>query len=185
MKIVWAAVYLNVVLLAAATSSLGQTSGVPSGPQKTCRQVAQGFYDWYVTFALKVQDSDASDVALRDKPSVFSPELFRALKEDSQAQQKADGDLVGLDFDPFLNTQDPAPRYVLGNVTAKADRCTVEVQSVDSGRTSLKPNVVAELALKDGKWLFVNFHYGKSQWSADENLVAILKKLREDRERRK
>ncbi len=182
MKVLRVAVYMVLVLLAAPVISLGQTSH-SSEPAKACRQVAQGFYDWYVTFALKVQDSDASDVALRDKPSVFSPDLFRALQEDSQAQAKAHGDLVGLDFDPFLNTQDPAQHYVLRNVTAKGDNCRVDVHSVDSGRTSSKPNVVAELELIDGKWLFVNFHYGKSQWSADENLIAILKKLREDREK--
>ncbi|HET7841720.1 MAG TPA: hypothetical protein VFM21_08945 [Terriglobia bacterium] len=184
MKILRAAVYLNLVLLAASARTFGQAT-LSSEPAKSCREVAQDFYDWYVPIVLKEQESDASDVALRDKPSVFSPELIRALNEDSQAQQKADGDLVGLDFDPFLNTQDPAQHYVLRDVSAKGDKCLVDVHSIDSGRTSPKPNVVAELARKDGKWRFVNFHYGKSQWSADENLIDTLKKLREDREQHK
>lgn len=184
MKILKTAVYLSLVLLVAPGISLGQTSG-SSEPAKACRQVAQGFYDWYVPIALKEEEASASDIALRDKPSVFSPELVRALNEDSQAQQKADGDLVGLDFDPFLNSQDPAQHYVLRNVTVKGDKCMVEVHSEVTGRTSPKPDVVAELSLKSGRWLFVNFHYGKSKWSDDENLVAILKKLREGREQRK
>lgn len=184
MKILRAADLLSLVLLAAATSSLAQTSH-PSEPAKTCRQVAQGFYDWYVPMALKEKEMSSSDVAMRDKASLFSPELVRALSEDSQAQRKTEDEIVGLDFDPFLNTQDLSEHYVLRNVTAKGDKCMAEVHSVESGRTSPKPDVVAELALKDGKWVFVNFHYGKSQWSADENLVDILRKLREDRERQK
>lgn len=184
MKILRAAVYLNLVLLAGAASSLGQTSGL-SVPAKACREVAQSFYDWYVPMALKEKEMSYSDVAMRDKASLFSPELIRALNEDSQAQKKTEDEIVGLDFDPFLNTQDLAQHYVLRNVTAKGDQCMVDVHSVESGRTSSKADVVAELALKDGKWIFVNFHYGKSQWSADENLIDILRKLREDREQRK
>jgi hypothetical protein len=184
MRILRTAVYLILGLLAAATGSLGQTSRL-SEPAKSCRDVAQSFYDWYVPMALKEKEMSSSDVAVRDKASLFSPELVRALNEDSQAQKKTEDEIVGLDFDPFLNTQDLAQHYVLRNVTAKGDKCMVDVHSVESGQVSPKPDVVAELARKDGKWVFVNFHYGKSQESSDENLVAILRKLRQDREQHK
>jgi hypothetical protein len=36
-----------------------------------------------------------------------------------------------------------------------------------------------ELALKDGQWVFVNFHYGKSDQSEDDNLISTLKRLRQ------
>lgn len=101
------------------------------------------------------------------------------LKEDSEAQAKAVGDIVGLDFDPFLYTQDPANRYALGKITTKGESCLVEV-----GRPQQrieKPAVTAELVYRHDQWVFTNFHYGKSAYSQDENLLAILKKLQADR----
>jgi len=34
-----------------------------------------------------------------------------------------------------------------------------------------------------GRWLFVNFHYGKRQHAADENLVNTLKSLQANRQK--
>jgi hypothetical protein len=152
-------------------------AGSPPDLQKSCRDFVQGFYDWYVPKALKVNVRPAN-LVLKYKSSAFSPELVRALQEDSEAQAKSPHQLVGLDFDPFLNSQDPSQRYVVGNVTVKGDRYWVEVYSITLGKRSPKPDVVPELMLKDGQWIFMNFHYGKSERSADENLVSTLKALR-------
>jgi hypothetical protein len=77
---------------------------------ESVRGFVQGFYDWYVPKALDHKIFRAWDLALKTKSSVFSPELAQALREDSAAQDKAEkGELVGLDFDPFLNSQDPRP----------------------------------------------------------------------------
>jgi hypothetical protein len=149
----------------------------PQDLQKSCRDFVQGFYDWYVPKALKVNVRPA-DLVLKYKSSAFSPELLRALREDSEAQARSPEKLVSLDFDPFLNTQDPSQRYVVGSITLKGDRYWAEVYSVTLGRKSAMPAVVAELTLKNGQWMFVNFHYGKSERSADENLVSTLKALR-------
>jgi hypothetical protein len=46
--------------------------------------------------------------------SQFESGLLAALKEDVAAQAAAKGEIVGLDFDPFLNTQDPAESYEVG-----------------------------------------------------------------------
>jgi hypothetical protein len=167
-------------LLAASSSFAGQ--GTPSqDARKSCRDFVQAFYDWYVPVALKHGRVRPADVALKNKGSEFSPELARALREDSEAQAKVKGDLVGLDFDPFLNSQDPSERYVVGNITPKGDRYWVEIYSLTSGKKSEKPDVVPELTFKDGRWIFVNFHYGQGEHSEDENLVSTLKILRADR----
>jgi hypothetical protein len=59
--------------------------------------------------SLKDGTDTAWNLAIKTKSSVFSPQLALALKEDSAAQAKAEGEIVGLDFDPFLNSQDPWP----------------------------------------------------------------------------
>ena len=151
---------------------------------KSCREFVETFYAWYVAKALSHGPVPASDVTLKDKPYVFSSELFQQLSEDSDAQEKAPGDLVGLDFDPFLDTQEgPAERYVAERITRKGGRYWVEVHGVRDGKESGSPDVTPELILKDGRWIFVNFHYqdpSRPGWSWD--LLRELKDLRRYRE---
>jgi len=141
----------------------------------------QGFYDWYLKQTLNEKAGPASDLALKYKSSSFAPELLRRLKEDSAAQAKVSGEIVGLDFDPFLNAQDVGERYVVGKITPKQGSYWAEVYGVWNGKKSQKPDVVPELIFKDRHWLFVNFHYGKSKYPENENLLSILRVLREDR----
>jgi hypothetical protein len=150
--------------------------------QESCRGFAQDFYDWYVPKALSpTRDGPTSDVAaLKEKPDAFGPELSRLLREDWEAQEKVTGFTVGLDFDPFLFGQDPAEHYVIRNIVSKGDRCWVDVYSIPP-LSSQKPNVVAELVLRDGRWRFVNFHYPDS--GPNENLLSVLKFLRTNRQK--
>jgi hypothetical protein len=146
--------------------------------EKSCRDFVQSFYDWYVA---KEQSDGDSEYALvsKYKSQEFSPEILRQLREDFEAQAKVTGELVGLDFDPFLGDQDRGDRYVVGKITRKSNSYWVEVYRIESGNQGPKPNVFAELILlKDARWLFVNFHY-----SEDADLLSILKSLREDRQR--
>ena len=100
------------------------------------------------------------------------------MKEDSEARAKVPGDIVGLDFDPLLNTQDPDEGYAIGKITHKEDSCLVEVYGTRSGTRSGQ-YVVPELTVKSGQWTFMNFHYGKPNQTEDANLLGILKALRE------
>ncbi|MCX5792266.1 MAG: hypothetical protein NTY45_08645 [Elusimicrobia bacterium] len=126
---------------------------------------------------------DASSLAIKQKRSVFSSQLLLALEEDLKASDNAPGEIVGLDFDPFLNSQDPAEHYALGKSTLKKSKCSVEMYGVSAGKKNPEPEVVAESKLNAGKWVFVNFHYGKSDHSKDENLLDILKSLNADRKK--
>jgi hypothetical protein len=149
----------------------------PAGePQSSCRAFVQEFYDWYVPRAAKERKQPAFVLVLKYKESALSSDLFRSLKEDSEAQAKAVGDIVGLDFDPFLYTQDPANKYAVGEVTAKNGSCSATVRAATSGRRKQEPAPVAELALKDGHWQFVNFNYPEGQ-----DLRTVLKQLRAER----
>jgi len=149
----------------------------------SARDFVQRFYSWYVPQALSERHGPASDLALRYKGSEFSPNLLQALKEDSDAQAKANGDIVGLDFDPFLNTQDPCERYELGKVSQTGSNYSVEVYGVCSGKKNAKPDVVAEVGRRGSHWEFVNFHYPNLMKDCPNSadLLAMLKVLREQR----
>ena len=84
---------------------------------------------------------------------------------------------VGLDFDPFLNAQDIAERYLVGKITPKRDHYWDEVFGVWGGQKNSNPDVVPELAFENGQRIFTNFHYGKTDIPVNENLVSILRQL--------
>jgi hypothetical protein len=144
--------------------------------QKQAPNFVQKFYDWYVPIALKPGKTPSSDLALVKRGSLFDPSLLRALKADAEAARKSPGDIVGLDFDPFLNAQDPDDKYVVGGVTETAGLYLVSVYGVRKGKREAKPSVVAELKPAKDSFVFTNFRYG-----ADGDLVAILKQLADDR----
>jgi len=143
--------------------------------QTSCRHFAQSFYDWYVGKA-----GANFKVALREKRSAFSPKLYKAMQEDVEAQAKVRGEIVGLDFDPIVNSQDPCERYVVGSVTRNGDSYRAGIFGICSGKKNAKPDVTAELATKEGQWQFTNFHYAYD--STPNNLLAILDSLRKERE---
>ena len=64
---------------------------------------------------------------------------------------------MGLEFDPFLASQDPCERYQVGKVTQKGKGYLVDVYSLCAGRRE-RP-VEAEVMSKNGHWIFVNFYY--------------------------
>ncbi|SRR5487761_48224 len=167
-------------LLLAASLCLPQAHGGNNG--KTAEAVkgfVQGFYNWYVPEAVKTQQEPVWNVALKYKRSAFSPALFRALKEDSEAQAKASGEIVGLDFDPFLNTQDPCDRYEVGTATPQEAGYRIEIYGVCSGKRNAKPDVIAELARRDSSWVFTNFRYP----AIGRDLLSTLKTLQEQRQK--
>ncbi len=81
---------------------------------------------------------------------------------------------------PFLDTNaEPYKHYIAGKVTPRAGTYWVEVFGTDTGKKSDKPVATPELRYKDKCWQFVNFHYGKTKFAEDENLLSLLKTLRE------
>ena len=134
------------------------------------REFVEQFYKWYVPLALNDQTNRSWDAALKLAPPPFSPQLTKLLREDAHAQAECN-ELVGLDFDPFLYTQDPAQAYVVGKITEAGQNYRAELYSVDYGLRSKKPDLVAEFRQEEGHWLFVNFDY----LSPKGDLLTVLK----------
>ena len=158
----------------------------PASPSERQAGVfVQNFYNWYLAkqkSAMNRRNAVAGwELAIKEKPGNFSPDLLKALKEDLEASEKVLGEIVGLDFDPILNAQDIAGKCEAGKVTQVGDRYLVEVYGYWEGKKNPKPDVTPELALRDGLWVFTNFHYGKSKFPVNENLISILRQLKKDR----
>jgi len=140
------------------------------------RKFVQDFYDWYVPLTAHTHNAAASDVAIKKKSTIFSAELLKALKADTLAQSKSPGELVGLDWDPFLNSQSQVDRCVIGNISSKNGTYRVDVYDILDGKKEKKPSIIPELKQENGHWIFVNF------WNADGgNLLNDLRKLSKER----
>jgi len=158
MRISIAKACCSVLLLITWPSSLGAQAKGSQEVSISPREFVEEFYKWYVPQALSDNATAAWNIALKYKRAAFSPELAQLLREDSAAQARCE-ELVGLDFDPFLNSQDPAERYEVGGITLRGQHYRADIYSVQSGKRSEKPSVSAELAKGDGHWIFVNFFY--------------------------
>ncbi len=66
---------------------------------------------------------------------------------------------LGLGFDPFLNSQNPASKYVVGRVDGTDEGYAMEVYSVRDGRRHSKPDVIAVVENPHNSWVLTNFHY--------------------------
>jgi len=164
--------YLLLLVLQASPAHADDSSLAASG-----RDFVQKFYDAYVPQALAEQNVPASQFAIEHMSASFDADLLAALKDDAAAEAKSSDEIVGLDFDPFLNSQDPADSYEVGSATQQGSTYLVDVYPVMAGKRSPEPAVIAELVYENGHWLFANFRY-----PGNDDLLTVLKTLKADRE---
>ena len=169
---------LALLLCFACAPLYPQTAPAPAATEASCQKFVQDFYDWYLPRVLRWKGR-SGDLVLKEKPAVLSPELAKALKEDSEAQAKdKSGDIVGLDSDPFLNSQDDGfQKCVAGKTVIQGTSCRVEV-SCNFPKQKAESPVTPELTFTGGHWIFVNFHYSVDGKAYD--LLKMLKDLREE-----
>lgn len=145
------------------------------------RQFVQQFYDWYAPIAQEDQRKrPAAAEAIERRKSSFSPELWSALKEDLDAQAKS-REIVGIDWDPFLNSQDPCEKYSAGAVKEQGGLFLVEVfmAACGDGAKLSGPAVVANIRKSGKAWQFTNF----TDPEHHVNLMEALKVLKQERTR--
>jgi hypothetical protein len=158
--------------------------GAPTGAQQvkldsaaTARAFVESFYRWYVPIAVADHKGPADAIALKERRGLFSSELYRALKADNDAQARTPSELVGLDSDPFLNTQDPCERFAIGSVKRRRDLYRVEVFAVCDGTRHDRPIALADVRMTSGHWEFVDFYHDGGKGG----LLATLRLLSKDR----
>lgn len=146
--------------------------------ETACREYVQRFYDWYVPHtrfkAAKKRQGPALDVALKYRRLAFDPKLVKQI-EDAEVQAKREGEAF-LDFDPILNSQDPSDHYEARRVIQVGNSYRSEIYGTSSGESE-RPDVIAELELKSGRWLFVDFHYPNSTHPDNASLSRMLERI--------
>jgi hypothetical protein len=146
---------------------------------ESARRFVQDFYDWYAPAAVEASDHN-KEFNWHSKAAEFDPTLLRALKEDEDAQAKAN-EIVGIDFDPFLSGQDPCAPYKARRVFQDGDHYLVAVDAECKNVTANKPTVTAEVVNRNGRWIFMNFYYPDLK-RAGSDLMSILKENRKARQ---
>lgn len=142
-----------------------------TGLPASCRDFVEGFLSWYVPLALRNHKEPASVLAIRQRPAIFSDKIRKSLEEDRKAQERSE-DIVGIDFDPFLSSQDPYAKYVVGKVTVEDGKCLADIRPGERRYWDLR----AEAKQSDGAWRFTNFHYNSDVMPKD--LLSILRDLK-------
>jgi hypothetical protein len=163
--------------------------GQSSTEKEGARVFVQKFYDWYTVLyskdMSKRKDQTPSDIiAMKQKRDYFDASLHNAIIEDNRESAKITDEIAGLDFDPFLNTQDTGFAYQSGNVKQVGNKFYVDIHSAQAGKSRqaiLKSEVaaIAEVIKVDMHWTFTNFIYPSKDGKSD--LKTILKKLQKDR----
>jgi hypothetical protein len=151
-----------------------------SKEELSCQVFVQKFYDWRVSLLVDdfcrdtLKGTNASQEAIKEdeeeckiasayrnaeKLSIekeLSPELRHYLKREEEVQKKEED--AGLDFDPYLNTQDPSPKFVVDSVHVSGNRCDAMVHGYDLGGQK-REEIMPELSRTNGGWIIENFHY--------------------------
>jgi hypothetical protein len=150
--------------------------------EQSCRAFVQKFYDWYWNqFADKADDPTFDshklhgyDDALRLQPPVLSQQLIMLIKKDEKESKEAGGEIVNLDFDPFLNSNGPDGKYLVHEVSIHDGVCQANIEGGHGNHE------VAELKKISSTWNIINFHYsyfsedGKTKLFPDDDLIHIL-----------
>jgi hypothetical protein len=162
------------LLLVALCCSLRSQTKPAESQSESARKFVQEFYDWYAPGVAKAT-GEHKGVDWETRASDFDPTLVRALREDEEAEAKAEGEFVGIDFDPFLASQDPCAPYKARDVVLKGNHYFVAVDiACEHFTATSKPTVIAELVQNNGHWIFLNFHYPPP---TKDDLLNILKTL--------
>ncbi len=144
----------------------------PTADEQSCRAFVQKFYDWYWNDSLGNKTTASHDYheTIELKPAALSPDLIRLIKRDN-ARQIAVGGIANLDFDPFLNSQDPEGKYDVVRLSVKDGVCRSTLSQRD---------IIAEVKKSGPDWVFSNFHYSfysevrRKKEAPDDDLVHIL-----------
>lgn len=164
---------------AAVHSSPAKARKLPASVNAvSARHFVRTFYDWYVPRSFNEKGPWVMDLLITVKSGWLGPGLLTALRDDIRAQENPNaGGEVGLDFDAFLNAQDPPEHYHVGKYWHRGKRHFVDVRGVAAPRDNNGVRITVELEKRGPKWRIANILYP----DRTENLLEILRVLKMQR----
>ncbi|HEY5063070.1 MAG TPA: hypothetical protein VII52_16135 [Gemmatimonadaceae bacterium] len=123
------------------------------------RQFVQGFYDWYTPIALADNHFPADWRVLSSAPSYLDAGLASALRADSVASLIVPDQRETLNFDPFLASQDPCPRYEVTDVRSAPRGYRVRVRPICADPRWQTATPVVVVIPDAGHWKIANVFY--------------------------
>ncbi|MEO6068770.1 MAG: hypothetical protein ABIQ41_12420 [Gemmatimonadales bacterium] len=120
------------------------------------RGEVQAFYDWYSDTA-SLDRSTATVLAVL--PQVLSPDLRTLLQADEKCKD-ASQSICNIEFDPFLNSQDPCARYEVRAPVPHGDTLAFPIYPNCAWMRDTAPALIALALPLDSGWVFTNFIYG-------------------------
>lgn len=142
------------IVLSPLPSAVAQDAGQQKQEQ-SCKDFVQGFYNWYLgQSAVNAKSQTAGpawDDVVRLRPQALTPELLTLLKADLAASEANHDDIVGLDWDPFLATQDPSTNFMVASAVVNNGRCNAVVNGIAHGKK--RETVMPELSPTGATWV--------------------------------
>jgi len=158
--------------------------------KENARVFVQQFYDWYKKLyneGVTATDNVGTDVyMIKHKPQYLDDSLLKAFIEYYKAEPKEADEVVGLDFDPILDSQDIGWDYQTGKVKQVGDKFFIDIHCDTHGKPkdtilALPPIIVAEVVKKSGQWKLVNLSYPPPEGKG-EDLLKMLEGYRKEAE---
>lgn len=139
---------------------------------------AMAFVSGFLTdYLAGIEAPTAADSARRRAVNArILPTLRRALDADRAAQMAAEGEIVGLDFDPFLAAQDPCDSYAPREAAVVQGNIHVAVYCTSGSGHPLTPDVIYVLTRQGTRFLVADIQY-----PGGGVLTEILERLARDR----
>ena len=139
--------------------------------------------EFYISYQTRLKVHEKGNLpawvnVAREEDSLLTSELARALSADYEEARQFSGVIAGLDFDPFLASQDPCDDYRVEEVDSVANGIRAKVYGDCTGAGERQPDVIAELVWVNGGFRFSNFHYP----GLNTDLLTVLTLLRDARE---
>jgi len=153
--------------IATQTEAQSTSQHAMNAEEQSCTVFVQNFYDWYVLKGVlddcnRTHDAESCKtvasshvVTTMSLKQALSPKL-KGLLDKYEVVQTKNSD-VGLDFDEFLNSQDPSPKFEVESVQVKDGHCDAVVNGIQDEQK--RERIGPELVKSEGHWMFVNFHY--------------------------
>lgn len=152
--------HLSRLLLISLVIIFTPLSSVAADDISSAENEVRSFYSWYVPFATTIGSNDpAFSKVIRLNPDILSSSLRQKLAADLARKMRSAGTIEGLDFDPFLGSQDPCPHYEVTGSKIVKSHYLVEVRPICAPGAP-QANIIVSLVKTSGRFVIDNIIYG-------------------------